>query len=96
MADVEAKRQRENEIRRIEVKKINHEKKMVKRGLNIEIASGLVDLILDLADETHDITAQSETNQIDNPQWREFMNIFKSGKKVSLRNVQQAVTKNDD
>lgn len=64
--------------------------------MNIEIASGLVDLIMDLADETHDITSQSETNQISNPEWREFMKLFKKGKKVSLRNVQQSVAKNED
>lgn len=63
---------------------------MAKRSLNIEIASGLVDLILDLADETFEQVEQSETHQIDNPVWREFISVFKQGKKVSLRNIVQA------
>ena len=29
---------------------------MGKRGVNIEIASGIVDLVLDLADEVYDVT----------------------------------------
>ncbi len=37
---------------RREQDKINKEAKAVKRHLNVEIASGLVDLIMDLADET--------------------------------------------
>lgn len=88
IADVEAERNRQNEARRVELKRVHREQKLAKRALNIEIASGLVDLIMDLADETHDITSQSETNQISNPEWREFMHLFKKGKKVSLRNVQ--------
>lgn len=63
---------------------------MEKRSVNIEIASGLVDLILDMADETFDVVSASETHQIPNPMWRDFVSIFKSGKKVSLRNVANA------
>ena len=37
---------------------------MVKRAVNIEIASGLVDLILDLADETFDIVSTDKDYQI--------------------------------
>lgn len=96
IADVEAERKRQNEARRVELKKVHREQKQAKRDVNIEIASGLIDLIMDLADETHDITSQSETNQISNPEWREFMKLFKKGKKVSLRNVQQSVAKNED
>lgn len=63
---------------------------MAKRAVNIEIASGLVDLILDMADETYEQVQHSETHQIDNPVWREFISVFKQGKKVSLRNIVQA------
>jgi hypothetical protein len=35
---------------------------MEKRGLNIEIASGLLDLVLDLADETFEVVQAAETH----------------------------------
>lgn len=69
---------------------------MEKRAVNIEIASGLVDLIFDVAEETFEVVSRSETHQIPNPEWRNFMNIFKSGKKVSLRNLKAAPTVADD
>ena len=59
----------------------------------MEIASGLVDLVLDLADETFDIASVDPQHQIQKPEWRTFIDIFKSGKKVSLRNVVQAPVK---
>jgi hypothetical protein len=69
---------------------------MEKRAVNIEIASGLVDLILDLADETHEVAQSNPDHQIANPEWRNFISIFKAGKKVSLRNVTQAPVSKDD
>lgn len=60
--DVEAERARQNETRRQEAKKATFEKKMQKRSVNIEIASGLVDLILDMADETFDIVSSTESH----------------------------------
>jgi hypothetical protein len=35
---------------------------MEKRAVNIEIASGLVDLILDVAEETFEVVSKSETH----------------------------------
>lgn len=35
---------------------------MEKRVVNIEIASGLVDLILDVAEETFEVVSRSETH----------------------------------
>lgn len=35
---------------------------MEKRAVNIEIASGLVDLILDVAEETFEVVIRSETH----------------------------------
>ena len=35
---------------------------MEKRAVNIEIASGLVDLILDVAEETFEVISRSETH----------------------------------
>lgn len=49
-----------------------------------------------MADETYEVVAANETHQIPNPEWREFTRIFKSGKKVSLRNVQQVPVATDD
>ena len=37
---------------------------MEKSAVNIEIASGLVDLILDIADETFDIVSTDKDHQI--------------------------------
>jgi len=50
---------------------------------------------MDLADETYEVVQASENHQIPNPDWRQFTNIFKDGKKVSLRNVQQAPVTSD-
>jgi hypothetical protein len=61
---------------------------MEKRVVNIEIASSLVDLLMDLADETFEVVNTNESHQIPNPVWRQFTGIFKDGKKCSLRNVQ--------
>jgi hypothetical protein len=46
----------------VEAKKRAFEKKLKKRSLNIEIASGLVDLLLDLAEETYDVVSAEETH----------------------------------
>jgi len=96
LKDVEAERARKNDVRRQEAKKAALEKKMEKRVVNIEIASGLVDLLLDLADETFEVVCSNEEHQIPNPEWRQFINIFKAGKKVSLRNVVQAPAASDE
>ena len=55
--DVETERARQNEQLRVEAKKRAFEKKLKKRSVNIEIASGLVDLLLDLAEETYDVVS---------------------------------------
>ncbi len=71
------------------------DKKLEKRALNIEIASGVLDLIMDLADETFDVVAASKDYQIPNPEWRQLIGLFSNGKKASLRNVKQSVTVSD-
>lgn len=68
------------------------EKKQQKRALNIEIASGVLDLIMDLADETFDVVVANADHQIPNPEWRQLIGLFSNGKKASLRNVKQAIT----
>lgn len=64
---------------------------MQKRSLNIEIASGVVDLILDLADEVFDVSSKQPGKKLTKPQWREFSQMFIDGKKVSLRNVKKQI-----
>ena len=59
---------------------------MKKRNVNVEIASELVDLIMDVADEAFDFQEKGE-KQLDKPTWRSWMEIFKQGKKVSEQNM---------
>ena len=68
---------------------------MGKRRVNIEIASGIVDLVLDMADEVYDMTLQAPNKKLTKAQWREFSGIFVEGKKVSLRNVKKAIVDAD-
>ena len=77
----------------MEQKALRLQDKLKARSLHVEIASGLVDLVLDLADETFDIVKDDPQHQIQKPEWRNFINIFKAGNKVSLRNVIQAPVK---
>ena len=60
----ENERQKELAVMRREQDKINKDSKAVKRHLNVEIASGLVDLIMDLADETFKEVEKDEAHQI--------------------------------
>ena len=63
--------------------------------MNLEIASGLVDLIMDVAEETYSAQQTNPGKKLKKEQWREFMDIFKNGKKVSLRNVVKKVAQLD-
>ena len=69
---------------------------MAKRKVNIEIASGLVDLLMDLQDETFKIMMADPKRQVPKPQWREFIQIFKDGKLCSNRNVKAAPVISDE
>jgi hypothetical protein len=51
---IEPKRKAEKIKNDYEFKQIRRNQKLAKRGLNIEIASEIVDLIMDVADEAHD------------------------------------------
>lgn len=57
--------------------------------MHIEIASGLIDLVCDLTDETFDKMQEDpkKKNQLKPADWREFIGLFKDGKKCSTRNV---------
>ena len=66
---------------------------MKKRGLNIEIASELVDLIMDVADEAFSFNETSRLGDevpatlLPKAKWREWMGIFTQGKKVSEQGI---------
>ena len=91
----EFERQQQIERQKEEYRKINWDKKMERRKVNIEIASGVVDLILDFADEVYDTTNQQSGKKLTKAQWREFSGIFVEGKKVSLRNVKKKIADTD-
>lgn len=62
---------------------LRKEEKLKKRGLNVEICSEVIDLILDVANEAFEETKKSKNGKIDKPVWREFMKYFKDNKLVS-------------
>lgn len=70
---------------------IRRETKRQKRALNIEIASSVIDLIMDMADEVYDVTREQPGNKMTKAQWREFSSLFVDGKKCSLRNIKKKV-----
>lgn len=74
-----------------EYEKIRRETKRQKRSLNIEIASGVIDLIMDMADEVFDVTREQPGNKMTKAQWREFSGLFVDGKKCTLRNIKRKV-----
>jgi len=63
------------------------EKKLQKRAVNIEIGSALMDLIVDVADQTYDTTHKNPNHKVSKKDWREYMDVFKQGKRVTARNV---------
>ena len=75
----------------IEYENIRKETKKQKRRVNIEIASGVIDLILDMADEVYDTTVNQPGRKLTKGQWREFSNLFIDGKKCSLRNIKKPI-----
>ena len=87
--EFERKQQIENQ--KEQYRKINWDKKMQRRRVNIEIASGIVDLMLDFADEVYDTSMIQKGKKLTKAQWREFSAIFVEGKKVSLRNIKKKI-----
>lgn len=69
---------------------------MIKRKLNIEIASEIVDLLMDMSSEVFDMMRNRENKKMNKEEVREIMNIFKEGKKVSLRNVTKKTVAEED
>ena len=64
-------------------KETRKQQKAKKRHLNIEIASEIVDLIMDVSDEAFDFISSAmnyglvdEDTLVPKPKWREWMNVF--------------------
>jgi len=74
---------------KVQAKQIRREEKMKRRNVNIEIASELIDLIMDVADEAYDYQEghkeeESEESRLMLKQtWRRWMDVFVDGKMVS-------------
>jgi hypothetical protein len=62
---------------------LRRDEKSKKRGLNIEICSEVIDLILDIANEAYDEQHKSASGKLEKPMWREWMRYFKDNKVVS-------------
>lgn len=98
-ADVEKEKRARLEKERASYKLQREAEKSRKRGLNIEIASELIDLIMDVADEAFELTEElalkegldEEDQLITKPQWREWIDIFVSGMKVSEYKLKQSM-----
>lgn len=66
---------------------------MKKRRINIEIASEIIDLIMDVADEafshqeSHKSGLDDYERLLPKETWRNWMDIFTQGKKVSEANI---------
>lgn len=105
--DAQADRVKTHEKDQQTYKQQRRNEKAKKRGLNIEIASEIVDLIMDVAesandkieeqlmtktqrhnnDEYFDSSDEEESELIQKPLWRHWMNLFGDGKKVSEENI---------
>ena len=79
--EAEEERVASKEQRKRETKDLRREEKFKKRAINIEICSEIVDLIMDVCDEAN------EQDELDKPKWREWMEVFTEGKKVSEINL---------
>ncbi|CDW87464.1 mitogen-activated protein kinase organizer [Stylonychia lemnae] len=62
---------------------VRREEKLKRRMLNIEVCSEVMDLILDVANQTFDQQQKNGIKKLDKPTWREWMNIFVDNKLVS-------------
>ena len=65
---------------------------MKKRAFNIEVCSEVIDLILDVADEVYDKQTVKKERKFGKNEWKEWMDIFVSNRKVSLTINDQSVS----
>ena len=87
----EAARKIQIDQQKIEYAGIRRDTIQKKRRVNIEIASAVIDLIVDMSDEVFDTTMHQPGRKLTKSQWREFSEIFVDGKKCSLRNVKKQI-----
>ena len=80
-AEPERRAKRQGEIK--QHKDVQKEQKAKKRHLNIEIASEVVDLVMDVSEEAFDFLSNlqnagftDEDTLVPKPQWREWMEVF--------------------
>jgi hypothetical protein len=62
---------------------LRREEKFKKRAVTVEICSEVMDLILDVANETYEETNINSKGKLDKPMWREWMKCFKDNQLVS-------------
>lgn len=79
----DAHRAMEKDGRQEKFRKLRREEKLKKRAVNVEIASEIIDLIMDVADEAYDFQEKQTGESLGKPEWRKWMSIFTDGKKVS-------------
>lgn len=65
---------------------------MKKRAFNIEVCSEVIDLILDVADEVFEKQSVRKEKKFAKNEWKEWMDIFVSNRKVSLTIHDQSVS----
>ena len=96
--EAEPGRQKKYQEDKIKFKQARRAEKMKKRRVTIEIASEVLDLIMDVADEAFDfqekMKAEGSNQLLTKPVWREWMQIFSDGKKVSEQNM--VINKDDE
>ena len=88
---MDAERVEQHMQNKVVAKQTRREDKLKKRRLNVEIASEIIDLIVDVADESYDYQMhcreQGEEEQITKEVWRKWMQCFEEGNKVSELNI---------
>lgn len=91
-------RKREHLVATDAIRQQRRAEKAVKRALNIEIASEILDLVTDMADEAYNYLEENkhledeqeagdEAHLIKKAKWRHWLKLFGDGKKVSEENL---------
>jgi hypothetical protein len=87
---IEPERVMKHDENKREIKGIRRDDKYKKRRVNIEIASEVIDLMMDLAETAFEHTIETKEvdgGLIDKPTWRDWMSMFVDGKKCSEANL---------
>ena len=93
--EVEPGRQEEHSKNKYVIKQNRREEKSKRRRVNVEIASELIDLIMDVANEAYEVQG-NENKKLSKDTWRTWMKVFGQGKKVSEINLVIEEEKHDD